>query len=217
MGKSRIGSGLRGFLSRRVRRFHLLGNDCRHVSIAPRSLSRPAAGCKASRMAPSSIFMDSRAGPSGSNRSELLDDICRREVMLDQLGNHALAGNQVGHGHMRHLHHTSGDSIRQPARRGRPQQRDCRSARLRRSQFRWPPPRRARGKAWPGRRRPDGREARRRGSRPSASRLRAGLRRAWAQGESGTRRFPRDWRWRGSGAIRLHAASSISGRLLRSL
>ena len=41
----------------------------------------------------------------------MLDDICRGEVILDQLGNHALAGNQVGHGHVRHLDDPLGDGV----------------------------------------------------------------------------------------------------------
>jgi hypothetical protein len=34
--------------------------------------------------------------------------------MLNEFWNHALSGDEVGHGHVRHLYETPGDSIRQP-------------------------------------------------------------------------------------------------------
>ena len=43
--------------------------------------------------------------------AQVLDDICRGEVILDEFGNDALAGDQVGHGHVRHRDDALGDSI----------------------------------------------------------------------------------------------------------
>ena len=45
--------------------------------------------------------------------AKVLDDICGGEVVLDELWNHAFAGDEVGHGDVGDFNHALGDSIRE--------------------------------------------------------------------------------------------------------